>query len=53
METKYISQYYKRSIEGRKSIKYEEIKEFGYLIKEGYSPRIDYLKTIDKIIEKG
>jgi len=53
LETKYIIKYYNRSIEGRKSIKYDEIKEFGYLIKEGYSPRIDYLKIIDKIIEKG
>ncbi len=52
IEAKYIVDYYKRSKEGRKSIKYEEIKEKGYLIKEGYSPRIDYLKVIDKLIEK-
>ncbi len=53
LETKYIVKYYKRSKTGRKSIKYEEIKEFGYLIKEGYSPRVDYLKVIDEIIKKG
>jgi len=49
VETKYIIDYYKRSIEGRKSIKYEEIKEKGYLIKEGFTPRVDYLKIIDLI----
>ncbi len=53
LETKYVSKYYKRSIDGRKSIKYEEIKNSGYLIKEGYSPRVDYLKIIDEIIKKG
>jgi len=53
LETKYITKFYNRSIEGRKSIKYVEIKEFGYLIKEGYSPRVDYLKIVDKIIKKG
>ncbi len=53
LETKFLVKYYKRSIEGRKSIKYEEIKENGYSIKEGYSPRIDYLRVIDEIIKKG
>ncbi|MCK5761803.1 MAG: Holliday junction resolvase RecU [Candidatus Izimaplasma sp.] len=53
LETKYIVKFYHRSIEGRKSIKHSEIKEFGYLIKEGYSPRVDYLKVIDEIIKKG
>jgi len=50
LETKYIMNYYNRSKEGRKSIKYEEIKENGNLIKEGYSPRVDYIKVIDKLI---
>ncbi len=53
LETKYLVEYYNRSKEGRKSIKYAEIKENGYLIKEGYSPRVDYLKAVDKIIKKG
>ena len=53
LETRFIVEYYNRSKEGRKSIKYEEIVENGYLIKEGYSPRVDYLKVIDKIIKKG
>ena len=52
LETKYIIKYYLRSKEGRKSIKYDEIKEFGYLIKEGYNPRIDYLKVINEIRTK-
>ncbi len=53
LEAKYILKYYNRSIEGKKSIKYDEIKENGHLIKEGYTPRVDYLKVIDKIIKKG
>jgi len=50
LETKHIINFYNRSKDGRKSIKYEEIKENGYLIKEGYSPRVDYLKIVDKIL---
>lgn len=50
LESKYLVEYYLRSKEGRKSIKFSEIAENGYLIKEGYSPRVDYLKVIDKII---
>ena len=53
LEAKYIVKYYNRSKEGRKSIKFSEIKEFGYLIKEGYSPRVDYLKVVKEIIKKG
>jgi len=52
IETKFINDYYKRSIEGRKSIKYSEIKESGHLIKEGFTPRVDYLKVIDSLIKK-
>lgn len=36
----------------RKSIPYEEIKEKSYLIKDGYNPRLDYLKCVDEIIKK-
>ncbi len=35
----------------RKSIPYSYFKEKGYLLKDGYQPRIDYLKTVDKILE--
>lgn len=34
----------------RKSIPLEYFKEKGYLLKDGYRPRIDYLKTIDLLI---
>ena len=36
----------------RKSIPYETIREKGHIIKEGYMPRIDYLKTIDDVYLK-
>ena len=29
------------------------IKENGHIIKEGYMPRIDYLKVVDEIYLKG
>ncbi len=34
----------------RKSIPLEYFEEKGYLLKDGYNPRIDYLKVIDSII---
>lgn len=33
-----------------KSISYDIIKETGFLIKEGYQPRLDYLKVVDQLI---
>ncbi len=33
----------------RKSIPYNEIKEHGYLIKQGFNPRLYYLDIIDKV----
>ena len=35
----------------RKSIPLNYFKEKGYLIKDGYRPRVDYLKVIDSILE--
>ncbi|MDR3215033.1 MAG: Holliday junction resolvase RecU [Bacilli bacterium] len=35
-----------------KSISYAKIKEVGYLIKENYRPRLDYLRIVDIIINK-
>ena len=35
----------------RKSIPIDYFKEKGYLIKDGYKPRVDYLKVIDSILE--
>lgn len=52
LESEYLTGYHKRSIDGRKSIKYEEIKEKGHLISEGYAPRVAYLKVVDYLIEK-
>ncbi len=37
--------------DGRKSITYEELKENALQIKEGYNPRLDYLKTVDNYLE--
>ena len=36
------------SNENRKSIPYTFIEEKGYIIKEGYMPRLDYIKAIDE-----
>lgn len=49
LEAKYLQVYYERSINGRKSIHIDEIRENGYQIKEGFAPRIDYLAIVDKI----
>ncbi len=35
----------------RKSIPVKYFKEKGYLIKEGYNPRLDYLKIVDEFLE--
>jgi len=53
LETKYLKDFVKRSVSGRKSIKYDEIKQYGHTVKEGYAPRIAYLKVIDEIMKKG
>lgn len=46
---KYIDESYK---DGRKSIPYSEFKENAYLIKEGYIPRLNYLKVVDEVYFK-
>ena len=38
--------------EGRKSIPYQTFKDRCYLIKEGYLPRLSYLKVVDEIYFK-
>ncbi len=53
LETKYLKDFVTRAKSGRKSITYEEIKNYGYIVKEGYAPRIEYLKVINEIIKKG
>ena len=52
LETTDLVSYHNRSKNGRKSITFEEIREKGYLIKDGYAPRIDYLKIVDLLIER-
>ena len=43
----YLINAYKTS--QRKSLKYEEIKENGHVIPQGYNPRLDYLRMVDKL----
>ena len=31
---------------------YDEIKENGHLIKQGYNPQLDYLKVVDQVFFK-
>lgn len=40
------------SIHDRKSIPYEFIKEYGYMIKYSYRPTLDYLEVVDEIYFK-
>ena len=35
--------------DGRKSIRYGDVKKDSYQIPEKYNPRFDYLKTVDEI----
>lgn len=37
----------------RKSIPYSYIKQYGKLLKDGFQPRIDYLKIVDELYFKG
>lgn len=45
-----LNEYWENSKkDGRKSIPYETFKNRAYLVKEGYLPRLNYLKVIDEI----
>lgn len=46
----YVCDFYK--MRARQSIPFEEIIKNGYLIKEKYSPRVDYLEAVDKCFLK-
>ena len=48
LETKLLIDYINSS--SRKSIPIEFFRKKGYLIKDGYCPKVDYLKIIDLII---
>lgn len=46
-------EYWDNSLkDGRKSIPYEVFKERAFLIKEGYLPRLNFLKTVDEVFLK-
>lgn len=52
LESDKLFEFYNRGDSGgRKSISLDEFKEYGHLIKNTYSPRIDYLKIVDLYIE--
>ena len=46
-----VLEYWDKALndDGRKSIPYEALKKGAYLIKEGYLPRLNYLKTVDEV----
>lgn len=50
LDAKYMIEKYYSST--RKSLSYEQIKENGHFIQEGYRPRLDYLKVVDKVFFK-
>ena len=48
-----LNEYWENSLkDGRKSIPYQAFQERAYIIKEGYLPRLNYLKTIDEVYFK-
>lgn len=52
MPIKALEKFWQRmENDGRKSITYLEMKENSLLIKEGYNPRLDYLKAIDYYLD--
>ena len=52
IDIKDMTHFAERGKIGRKSISYDEIKEVGYLVPSAFAPRVDYLKVVDKLIEK-
>lgn len=52
LEAKKLKSYEERSFKGRKSIQLSELQKDGYLIKESYAPRVDYLDVVKKLIKK-
>lgn len=47
VDASYVIEHYKNG--KRRSIPYDVIKEVGHLIDRGFSPRLDYLKIIEKV----
>lgn len=51
LDASYMINAYKKG--NRKSMKYDVIKSYGHLIKQGYLPRLHYLEIIDKYYLRG
>lgn len=51
LDASYMIQAYKKG--DRKSMKYETIKSYGHLIKQGYMPRLHYLEIVDQYYLRG
>jgi len=49
LDASYVIEYYKRAVDGRKSITYAEFEQYGHEIMEGYVKRLDYLKVVDQL----
>lgn len=47
LDAKFVISYYRKS--KRKSIPFSELEKVGFLIKEGYEPRIDYLPIVKRL----
>jgi len=52
LEAQKLKAFETRSFHGRKSIHLDELRNDGYLIKESYAPRIDYLTIVKQLIKK-
>ncbi|WP_227936236.1 Holliday junction resolvase RecU [Alkalihalobacillus deserti] len=52
LDASHLIQFYDQKESSRKSIRKSDIEKFGYLIKIGYHPRIDYLQVIDSVYFK-
>lgn len=50
IDAKYLIQAY--DTKEKKSLLYQEVKQNGHLIKEGFNPRLDYLEIVDKLYFK-
>jgi len=48
LDSDYVNNFYKRSLDDKKSISLAEFEEFGHEIKEGYRKPVDYLEIIDE-----
>lgn len=53
LPAKLLVEKYEESLKGgRKSIPYDYIKDNGYLVKQGFNPRLDYLDAVNKCFLK-